>query len=252
MRSRRSPREVRTRAGCAATPLLCAGGGTIQVRRDPRRGLSQESLTVRSRAGVTTPTATPTRRRAPSPRCLSAGAATGTVRVACAATEPWRAGATTPSAHPIRRRVPSRRSPPVASMRAGCAPTPPSSAGATACTSTTTPHRRAPSRRSPPVWYACALRTNATVACWGDNEHGQTDPPAGAFTAITTAGSHSCGLRSNATIACWGDNEHGQTNAPAGTDIAVVAGHSHSCALRSDHTVTCWGAAATDLQGDNP
>ena len=98
--------------------------------------------------------------------------------------------------------------------------------------------------------HSCGLRTNATIACWGDWRDGRLDAPDGTFTAISTAGNHSCALRTNATIACWGANKSGQTDAPAGTYIAVAAGLRHSCALRGDHTVTCWGAIATDLRGN--
>jgi len=99
--------------------------------------------------------------------------------------------------------------------------------------------------------HSCGVRTNATIVCWGDWRGGRLDVPAGTFTAISTAGRHSCALRINATIACWGNNAAGQSDAPVGTYIAVAAGRSHSCALRSDHTVTCWGGVATDLRGDN-
>ncbi|MXZ29910.1 MAG: hypothetical protein F4236_05455 [Acidimicrobiia bacterium] len=57
-------------------------------------------------------------------------------------------------------------------------------------------------------------------------------------------------MRADAAVVCWGDNEDGQADAPAGAYIAVAAGRSHSCALRRDHTATCWGATATDLHGD--
>jgi len=58
-------------------------------------------------------------------------------------------------------------------------------------------------------------------------------------------------LRINAAVACWGVNEHGETDAPVGAYIAVAAGLNRSCALRRDHTTACWGAVAVDLQGNN-
>ncbi|MCY4665337.1 MAG: RCC1 domain-containing protein [Acidimicrobiaceae bacterium] len=59
--------------------------------------------------------------------------------------------------------------------------------------------------------------------------------------AVSAGGVHSCGLRTDATITCWGDNEHDQASAPAGTFRAVSAGEDHSCGLRTDDTIICWG-----------
>ena len=89
--------------------------------------------------------------------------------------------------------------------------------------------------------HTCALRTDNTITCWGNNNSGQTDAPDGQYTAITAGGSHTCALRTNNTIACWGTNNWGQTDAPDGQYTAITAGTYHSCALRTDNTITCWG-----------
>ena len=101
--------------------------------------------------------------------------------------------------------------------------------------------------------HTCALSDDDTVACWGDNEHGQTDPPSGAFDAVSAGRSHSCGLRTNGTLACWGLNDRGQASPPAGSVFrGVTSGAGHSCALRDDDTVACWGGnehGQTDAPG---
>ncbi len=89
--------------------------------------------------------------------------------------------------------------------------------------------------------HSCGLLSSGTITCWGQNEHGQADAPAGTFKAVTAGGSHSCGLLSSGTITCWGQNVNGQADAPAGTFKAVDAGYVHSCGLRSNDTITCWG-----------
>ena len=89
--------------------------------------------------------------------------------------------------------------------------------------------------------HSCGLRSDDTITCWGYNGHGHTNAPGGSFKAVTASGTHSCGLRSDDTITCWGYNGHGQTNAPGGSFKAVTAGGTHSCGLRSDDTITCWG-----------
>ena len=38
----------------------------------------------------------------------------------------------------------------------------------------------------------------------------------GNFKAVSAGGSHSCGLRTDATIICWGSNDHGEAGAPGG------------------------------------
>ena len=72
--------------------------------------------------------------------------------------------------------------------------------------------------------HSCGLRSDDTITCWGNNEGGQADAPAGSFKAVTAGVGHSCGLRSDDTITCWGYNEDGQADAPAGSFKAVTAG----------------------------
>ena len=89
--------------------------------------------------------------------------------------------------------------------------------------------------------HTCAIRTNQTITCWGNNERGRADAPSGTFTNVTAGWLHSCGLRTNKTITCWGDNRFGQANTPTGEFTAVTAGGLHTCGLRTNRTITCWG-----------
>ena len=52
--------------------------------------------------------------------------------------------------------------------------------------------------------YACAIRDDQTVACWGSDGPVQAGVPDGRFTAVSANVYHSCGLRVDQTIACWG------------------------------------------------
>ena len=90
--------------------------------------------------------------------------------------------------------------------------------------------------------HTCALRSDGTAVCWGDNGGGQTETPEGSFSSVSAGNSHSCGLRADGTVECWGANEYGQATAPGGSFSSVSAGDWHSCGLRADGTVECWGA----------
>ena len=89
--------------------------------------------------------------------------------------------------------------------------------------------------------HSCAIATDHTIVCWGNNDAGQADAPSGTFEAVTAGSEHTCGLRSDGTIACWGYNRDGQSDAPSGSFTAVTAGSEHTCGLRSDGTIVCWG-----------
>jgi alpha-tubulin suppressor-like RCC1 family protein len=95
--------------------------------------------------------------------------------------------------------------------------------------------------------HTCGVRTDATVACWGDNTFNQSTPPTTGvttFTQVSAGGAHTCGVHTDATVACWGDNSEGQSTPPTTgvtTFIQVSADAGHTCGVRTDATVACWG-----------
>ena len=129
------------------------------------------------------------------------------------------------------------------------------------------PPEQLPAEESPAVFvpvdvgweHTCALRTDGSVACWGNSHNGQAgvlpgpvdyrDEPAGpvfpaptgALAAVSAGGEHTCGVRTDGTIACWGSSYWRQAETPGGRFSAIAAGGWHTCALRTDNTITCWG-----------
>ena len=65
--------------------------------------------------------------------------------------------------------------------------------------------------------HSCAIKVDATLACWGSNSDGQATPPGGTFSAVDAGGLHTCAIRTDATVACWGKNDDGESTPPSGT-----------------------------------
>jgi alpha-tubulin suppressor-like RCC1 family protein len=122
--------------------------------------------------------------------------------------------------------------------------------------------------------HACALLTDHTVRCWGNNVYGQLGNgtpsdtwtpvtvlaadghPLSDVTAITAGRNHTCALKGDRTVWCWGHDLYGELGTPnvpyfqslvpvqvtgIGNAVAIAAGAIHTCAVLADQTVKCWG-----------
>lgn len=125
--------------------------------------------------------------------------------------------------------------------------------------------------------FACAIKSDKTVECWGDGDLGQlgngaTDNSSTAVAVSTITSVHqitaglnfACALETDGDIHCWGHNAVNQigngntTNQTSPVDITptgknlvdISAGAGHACAVEDDGDIYCWGEGILGTMGD--
>ncbi len=124
--------------------------------------------------------------------------------------------------------------------------------------------------------HACAIQTDGSLWCWGENQYGRLGLGTGrelevtkpsrvgdaTWTAVGGGNEHTCGIRADQTLWCWGNNENGQLGdttrlvreepVPIGPEHWKVLGVGDftTCAIRADDSLWCWGLNAVGQVGD--
>ena len=129
-------------------------------------------------------------------------------------------------------------------------------------------------------YHTCAIMSNRSVKCWGDNWHGQlgdgtnTDrlmpvgvqvPSNSSAVTIDAGAFHTCLGMNDGAMFCWGFNAYGQignggtssTNSPAAVSLdstqsptSIYTGLFHTCALFDNSQMSCWGDNSLGQLGD--
>jgi len=113
--------------------------------------------------------------------------------------------------------------------------------------------------------HTCAVATDATTYCWGDNRAGQLGdgtrtkrwvptPVTGghAFVSVHAQGPFTCGLTALGAVWCWGI---GYGTAPVAITqpvlfVSISAGYEHVCGVTATGTLYCWGENSNGQLGD--
>ncbi len=128
--------------------------------------------------------------------------------------------------------------------------------------------------------FGCAMKTDHTIWCWGDNAYTGTGfadsggvpaqiAPDTDWTSLTSRWHHTCAMKSSGDVLCWGGDDYGlQVVDSAGADVNVgvptavatgigfaqfwMGGHHYCGVEASTSTIRCWGwnAAAQLVNGD--
>ncbi len=95
----------------------------------------------------------------------------------------------------------------------------------------------------------CVTDEAGRIRCWGREDYGILDPPAGTgYHSLALGQKHACVLNDRDEAVCWGyDGDKGVLDAPTGTFEALISGLYFTCGRRPGGDVECWGCRTEGL-----
>ena len=99
--------------------------------------------------------------------------------------------------------------------------------------------------------HSCGVMESGIVNCWGLNQAGEINVPAGSFKSVVSGGDpnggyFSCAIQTNGKLSCWGQDTDGQATPPDDSFSQVATGQHHACGIKtSDQSARCWGKSSS-------
>ena len=92
--------------------------------------------------------------------------------------------------------------------------------------------------------HSCGLKTDGSLACWGNYQPGEGGTPSDSFTYVSVGDQYTCGVRTDGSVACWRPTSSSSGWAPPsdGSFTYVDTGLPGACGVREDGSITCWGS----------
>lgn len=90
------------------------------------------------------------------------------------------------------------------------------------------------------TWFAsaCAVRPNATLACWAASPDDNLVPPPGKFDSVSVGSNMACAVKLDSTLACW--RKAGPVEPPPGQFRSISVGPDSVCGMRFDDSIACF------------
>ncbi|MFN8488979.1 MAG: Ig-like domain-containing protein [Caldilineaceae bacterium] len=126
--------------------------------------------------------------------------------------------------------------------------------------------------------HTCALITNGSVQCWGDNAFGELGDGtklnhltpivvsglATSISGLALGRQHTCAVTTTNRMQCWGNNQNGElgngfrsslsspslVSSLGATVRRIAGGREHSCAVTNTGNIACWGNNNKGQLGD--
>ncbi len=139
---------------------------------------------------------------------------------------------------------------------------------AVSCSATTTPPATTTATKLSSLWqHTCAVKADATLACWGSGGYGElgnkglvnSNTPVAVtgltgVTAVSAGAFSTCAIHDAGVVSCWG--RINSSLIPVGVAlggspaVSVAMGWDHACAVDAAGAVWCWGYNTKGELGD--